>query len=220
MGGKLAKAYAGLMHDMYRGKQAATAPWELKKTLGSKINRFAGYNQQDSSELVNYLLDLIHEDLNRVTEKPYVERRDDEGREDQIVALEYWENFIARNQSIIVDLMYGQLKSTVTCLTCGNTAKAFDPYLSIQLPLEKPEAREQKRNFYFVASEMFDYEEEMEIYDRKTLPIIEITITNKTTIRDIKRQLNNLLKIDSLKEDELLVCAMKKSKVDKRLKDV
>ena len=64
---------------------------------------------------------------------------------------------------------------------------------------------------------MFDYEEEMEIYDRKTLPIIEITITNKTTIRDIKRQLNNLLKIDSLREDELLVCAMKKSKVDKRL---
>jgi len=57
--------------------------------------------------LINYLLDLIHEDLNRVKQKPYVEMSEDTERPDAIVAKEYWDGFLARNASIIVDLMYG-----------------------------------------------------------------------------------------------------------------
>ena len=139
MQGRLAKAYAKLMYDLWKGNKSYTAPFDLKRTLGSKINRFAGYNQQDSAELINYLLDLIHEDLNRITKKPYIEMSEDQNRPDSAIAKEFWEAFTARNQSIIVDLMYGQLKSTVTCLTCGRVAKNFDPFLSIQLPL--PEAK-------------------------------------------------------------------------------
>ena len=53
------------------------------------------------------MLDLIHEDLNRVKQKPYVEMNEDTERPDAIVAKEYWDGFLARNASIIVDLMYG-----------------------------------------------------------------------------------------------------------------
>ena len=56
---------------------------------------------------MNYLLDLIHEDLNRVKKKPYVEIPDMTGRSDEEMSREFWKGFIARNQSIIVDLMYG-----------------------------------------------------------------------------------------------------------------
>jgi ubiquitin carboxyl-terminal hydrolase 6/32 len=52
-------------------------------------------------------LDLLHEDLNRVTKKPYIEMIDKPGRPDKEVADEFWDNFLARNKSIIVDLMYG-----------------------------------------------------------------------------------------------------------------
>ena len=45
------------------------------------------------------------------------------------IAKEFWDIFLSRNQSIIVDLMYGQLKSTVTCLTCNKSFLSFDPYL-------------------------------------------------------------------------------------------
>lgn len=136
MKGKFAKAYAGLLNDMWMGNDARCSPHDLKRTLGSRIQRFSGYGQQDSAELVNYVLDLLHEDLNRVTKKPYVEISDDvEGRVDTDVAKEYWDGFLARNQSIIVDLMYGQLKSTVTCLTCNRVALAFDPFLSVCLPI-------------------------------------------------------------------------------------
>ena len=59
MGGKLATAYAGLMQDMWLRTDSRTAPSNLKKTLGNKVSRFAGYGQQDSGELLNYLVDLI-----------------------------------------------------------------------------------------------------------------------------------------------------------------
>ena len=49
----------------------------------------------------------MHEDLNRVIHKPYIEMKDSEGRLDEIVSEEHWSVFLARNQSIIVDLMYG-----------------------------------------------------------------------------------------------------------------
>ena len=33
--------------------------------------------------------------------------------------------------------MYGQLKSTVKCLECGNISITFDPYLTLALPIAK-----------------------------------------------------------------------------------
>ena len=53
------------------------------------------------------MIDLMHEDLNRVLVKPYVEMQDSNGREDSVVSAEHWNAFLASNKSIIVDLMYG-----------------------------------------------------------------------------------------------------------------
>jgi ubiquitin carboxyl-terminal hydrolase 4/11/15 len=79
---------------------------------------FSGYQQHDASELINYLLDLLHEDLNRVKVKPYVETKDFDNRPDSVVAAEAWQNFLKRNQSFIVDLLFGQFKSVVDCPKC------------------------------------------------------------------------------------------------------
>lgn len=50
------------------------------------------------------MLDGLHEDLNRVKDKPYINSRDADGRPDEEVADEYWANHTARNDSIIVDV--------------------------------------------------------------------------------------------------------------------
>ena len=107
MGGKLAMAYAELVREMWIGNSGRTAPWDVKKIVGKRVTRFSGFGQQDSCELINYVLDLLHEDLNRVKKKPYIEIKDSEGRPDEEVSAEHWEAFHARNKSIIVDLMYG-----------------------------------------------------------------------------------------------------------------
>lgn len=55
-------------------------------------------------ELLAFLLDGLHEDLNRVKHKPYIKSRDADGRPDEEVADEYWAYHTARNDSIIVDV--------------------------------------------------------------------------------------------------------------------
>jgi ubiquitin C-terminal hydrolase len=86
MGGKLALAYAELIRDMWISGSGKTAPWDLKKVVGRRVTKFSGFGQQDSCELISYVLDLMHEDLNRVLKKPYIEIKDSEGRPDEIVS--------------------------------------------------------------------------------------------------------------------------------------
>lgn len=43
-------------------------------------------SQHDSQEFLNFLLDNLHEDLNRVLKKPYVEMEDSNNRPDEEVA--------------------------------------------------------------------------------------------------------------------------------------
>lgn len=66
-----------------------------------------GYQQHDSQELLSFLLDGLHEDLNRVKKKEYVELCDAAGRPDQEVAQEAWQNHKRRNDSVIVDTFHG-----------------------------------------------------------------------------------------------------------------
>lgn len=70
-----------------------------------------------------------------MTEKPYSELKDSDGRADSIVAHEAWAQHNARNQSIVIDLFYGQLKSKVSCLCCGRDSVRFDPFSLLSLPL-------------------------------------------------------------------------------------
>ena len=52
--------------------------------VGRFAPRFSGYQQQDSQELLAFLLDGLHEDLNRVKQKPYIEIPDDKARPDDV----------------------------------------------------------------------------------------------------------------------------------------
>lgn len=56
-----------------------------------------------SQELLAFLLDGLHEDLNRVKNKPYIEYPDSNGRPDEEIAAEAWKNYRARNDSFIAD---------------------------------------------------------------------------------------------------------------------
>jgi ubiquitin carboxyl-terminal hydrolase 4/11/15 len=69
-------------------------------------------------ELLAFLLDGLHEDLNRILKKPVVELKEGDGRKDEVIAAESWENHLKRNNSIVVDLFQGQYKSKLDCPVC------------------------------------------------------------------------------------------------------
>lgn len=52
---------------------SVVTPRGFKHQLASFAPQFAGYSQQDSQELLAFLLDGLHEDLNRIHHKPYIE---------------------------------------------------------------------------------------------------------------------------------------------------
>ena len=52
--------------------------------VGRFAPQFSGYQQQDAQELMAFLLDGLHEDLNRIKNKPYVELKDADGRPDSV----------------------------------------------------------------------------------------------------------------------------------------
>ena len=81
----------------------------MRWTISRYSQNFSGFQQQDSQELLAFLLDGLHEDLNRVVNKPYDELKDSDGRPDDVVAQEAWENHVRRNKSVIVDLFHGKM---------------------------------------------------------------------------------------------------------------
>ncbi|KAL6338449.1 hypothetical protein AAG906_020539 [Vitis piasezkii] len=136
MVGELALAFGDLLRKLWAPGRTPVAPRPFKTKLARFAPQFSGYNQHDSQELLAFLLDGLHEDLNRVKHKPYIKSRDADGRPDEEVADEYWANHIARNDSIIVDVCQGQYKSTLVCPVCNKISVTFDPFMYLSLPLQ------------------------------------------------------------------------------------
>lgn len=123
MGGAIADAFGALLTRIWASSGTSTSysPREFKSQLQRFAPQFSGYQQHDSQELVAFLLDGLHEDLNRVIKKPYVEKPDWEGGGDmELVKLanKSWEGYMLRNDSVIVDLFQGQYQSTLVCPEC------------------------------------------------------------------------------------------------------
>ncbi|KAG2549747.1 hypothetical protein PVAP13_9KG261500 [Panicum virgatum] len=133
--GELAVAFGELLTKLWSSGRTSVAPRAFKSKLSRFAPQFSGYNQHDSQELLAFLLDGLHEDLNRVKKKPYIEAKDADGRPDDEFAEECWNNHKARNDSIIVDKFQGQYKSTLVCPVCNKISVTFDPFMYLSLPL-------------------------------------------------------------------------------------
>ncbi|XP_058047153.1 ubiquitin carboxyl-terminal hydrolase 15 isoform X2 [Ahaetulla prasina] len=144
MRGEIAKSYAELIKQMWSGKYSYVTPRAFKTQVGRFAPQFSGYQQQDCQELLAFLLDGLHEDLNRIRKKPYIQLKDADGRPDKVVAEEAWENHLKRNDSIIVDIFHGLFKSTLVCPECAKISVTFDPfcYLTLPLPMKKERSLE------------------------------------------------------------------------------
>ncbi|KAJ4934901.1 hypothetical protein JOQ06_007682 [Pogonophryne albipinna] len=144
MKGEIAEAYADVIKQMWSGRHYSVVPRVFKTKVGHFASQFLGYQQHDSQELLSFLADGLHEDLNRVKNKEYIELRDAEGRPDQEVAEEAWRNHRRRNDSVIVDTFHGLFKSTLVCPECHKVSVTFDPfcYLSVPLPVSKERVME------------------------------------------------------------------------------
>ncbi|XP_070394714.1 ubiquitin carboxyl-terminal hydrolase 15-like isoform X6 [Dermacentor albipictus] len=194
MRGEIAKSYADLVKVMWSGNCSSVIPRPFKMAVGRFAPQFSGFQQQDCQELMAFLLDGLHEDLNRVINKPYIELKDNDGRPDEVVAHEAWQNYLMRNNSIIVDIFHGLLKSTLVCPDCHKLSVTFDPFCYLSLPL--PYKKEKPLELILIRADPFEK------------PIkIKVTVSKMSTIQDVCNSISRLMDIPA---DRLVVTEVHK----------
>ncbi|KAF7282109.1 hypothetical protein GWI33_003224 [Rhynchophorus ferrugineus] len=137
MKGALIKAFSELIKELWGSDTSGPVNTAaLKAQIQRFAPRFMGYAQQDAQEFLRYLLEGLHEEVNRVTSKPKPITTDiDDNLSDAEKANEAWRRYLRAEDSFIVDMFVGQLKSTLKCTHCGHCSVTFDPFWDLSLPL-------------------------------------------------------------------------------------
>uniref|UniRef100_A0A665V625 Ubiquitin carboxyl-terminal hydrolase 8 n=1 Tax=Echeneis naucrates TaxID=173247 RepID=A0A665V625_ECHNA len=133
--GEVAEEFGVIMKALWAGLYKCISPRDFKITIGKINEQFAGYDQQDSQELLLFLMDGLHEDLNKADNRKRYKEEENDHLDDQTAANQAWSKHKLLNESIIVALFQGQFKSTVQCLTCHRKSRTFETFMYLSLPL-------------------------------------------------------------------------------------
>lgn len=106
----------------------------FKYTFSRHQAKFSGLGQQDSQEFLRYLINGIHEELNQARKRircstlPKPPKTADE-------AWRQYRDIV--DDSPLVDIVVGQLCSTIVCGQCQNKSYCWDPFWDLSLPLNR-----------------------------------------------------------------------------------
>ena len=113
--GAVTGAFAHLVRNLWSGKRSYYSrsfdPNLVKETISLRAPRFATWDQQDAQEFLTYFLDEIHREI---TEKNNHD-----------------------SNTIIKQLFFAQIQSTVTCLSCRHSQTTSNPISLLSLPLSR-----------------------------------------------------------------------------------
>lgn len=164
--GQMAIAFARLALRLL-SETRPVFPLDMKRLVAKHWALYDPYQQHDTQEFLNFLLDCIHEDLNMASRTPFTIV--DEDRSDEELAQTYWQAHVLRNDSLVVDSFFGMYKSQIMCTSCSKVSTKFDPFMS--LTLEIPE-QPVYHDFIVVRADLSKVE-------------VRIPITVKDTVNDV-----------------------------------
>lgn len=145
-GGIMSENYATLIQNLWVEGGGPCRPKTLRE-LCARMNREWGLDrQQDAKEFFDFLVDILHEDMNVNWSHPPAQALTDkeEARRESLpksyVARIEWMRWSMRERSIISELFGGQHMSRLRCTTCGFTSTTFETFysISVEIPRDRP----------------------------------------------------------------------------------
>ena len=125
-------------YDQIEDKEKLNIFTNLKNEIGKNNLLYNNDIQRDASDFFLYLIDVLHEDLNRVKKRNNNEDDYYFNENDTLEELykRKYEKFKKVNDSIFTDIFYGMTLSITTCSECKSEYNIFEPYDIIDFPLK------------------------------------------------------------------------------------
>ena len=144
----LVKAYIELITAMWE-EECKIQPKTFKRVFGAISKQFLGYQQHDTQEFLQFLLDNLHEGM-----------AISQSKESSSVSEKAWNAQLANKRSIISDLFYGQLRGETKCPECNFVSRVYDNFsiLTVPIPLNQNDLNLHHTLASFVAGESLDSE--------------------------------------------------------------
>ncbi|XP_030398125.1 ubiquitin carboxyl-terminal hydrolase 21 isoform X3 [Gopherus evgoodei] len=144
---ELTEAFADVINSLWHPDSTeAVNPGRFKAIFQKYVPSFTGYSQQDAQEFLKFFMDRLHVEINRKGRKtpsilsdtkwPSV-LEDSDPLSDDERANQMWKRYLEREDSKIVDLFVGQLKSCLKCQACGYRSTTFEVFCDLSLPIPK-----------------------------------------------------------------------------------
>ncbi|XP_077360309.1 ubiquitin carboxyl-terminal hydrolase 2-like [Festucalex cinctus] len=133
----LVEEFAKLIQSLWTSVTNETTfiPSDFRRQVQICAPKFAGCNQQDAQEFLRFLLDALHNEVNRATACPRAPAEDFDQLSDEDKAKRMWNMYLEREDSKVVDVFVGQLKSSLTCSVCGFRSTVFEPFWDLSIPI-------------------------------------------------------------------------------------
>ncbi|XP_030633343.1 ubiquitin carboxyl-terminal hydrolase 16 [Chanos chanos] len=136
--GSLTLAMCQLLNEIQETKKGVVTPRELFTQVCKKAARFKGFQQQDSQELLRYLLDgMKAEEMKRVhsgiLEALKSSGKSSDAEQSKMLIKDYEKNGVPKN---FVDQVFGgEMTSTVMCKECKTVSFVTEMFLDLSLPV-------------------------------------------------------------------------------------
>ena len=134
--GDLSSAFKRVMLELWDStSQHSVDPYVLRREVKARTDRFPDYTQHDAHEFMRFLLNELHEEINRASVETRKSPADNETLREACARHLTWED------SRISELFGGMLRSEVCCSVCSDKSIVYIPFLDIALPIPRTRKR-------------------------------------------------------------------------------
>jgi len=160
---KLTYAYTEVLHNLWQNRNISYyEPTYFKNTISEINDLFAGVQANDSKDLVIFLMENLHNELNKPNIMSNKRKSFPNQYNYEITFQIFSDYFMQTYRSVISDLFYGMYNSMMACLSCGVITHNVQCFNILIFPLEEVRRFKNRSNNVVYIKECFEYYQKLD----------------------------------------------------------